>query len=180
MNEFKYVLGVACGICLFTGPPATAGQDAAGPNIVVMISDDHGAGHGGYDGNPDVRTPHLDSKPVKGAIVAGRFHLHDPIQSFGFSDEEGACSVELPADAQHLKLFARTEGYGLVDHSVSLKDHSNGEAVRIRLRPAASISGRLVDEHGKPASGCGPIRSSSSREADPCKKPSRRQSGSAA
>src|SRR6056297_909195 len=73
-------------------------------------------------------------KPVKGAIVAGRFHLHDPIQSFGFSDEEGACSVELPEDAQYLKLFARTEGYGLVDHSVSLKDHSNGEAVRIRLR----------------------------------------------
>ena len=100
-----------------------------------------------------VRVVDSAGTPVKGAIIAGRLRLHDPIHSLGFSDDEGACSVKLPADAQHLKLFARAEGYGLVDHSVSLKGQSDGESVQVRLRPAASISGRLVDEQGKPAGG---------------------------
>src|SRR6056297_3348171 len=73
MNKLKDMLWAACGICLFISPPAAEGQDVAGPNIVVMISDDHGFGHGGYDGNPDVRTPHLDELASQGMRFKAAF-----------------------------------------------------------------------------------------------------------
>lgn len=91
--------------------------------------------------------------PLEGAIVAGRFHLDEPIQLFGHTDADGALNAPLPAAAEHLKLYARAEGYGLVDYSVSLDEQPDGEPVQLHLPQAATISGQLLDGQGKPAAG---------------------------
>jgi protocatechuate 3,4-dioxygenase beta subunit len=100
-----------------------------------------------------IRVVDSDGQPVEGAMIAGRFRLHDPIRLFGFSDEQGAGRVKVDADAEHLKLLVRAEGYGLVDHNPALKRVQDGEAITIQLPPAARISGRLLNEQGQPAAG---------------------------
>src|SRR5439155_20472712 len=39
---------------------ANAADPARGPNIVIILADDQGFGDTGYNGHPDLKTPHLD------------------------------------------------------------------------------------------------------------------------
>ena len=50
------------------------------PNIVLVMSDDHGYGDCGYTGHPFVQTPHLDDM-AKSGVVFNRFYASAPVCS---------------------------------------------------------------------------------------------------
>ena len=45
---------------------AAAPQPAAKPNIVLIMADDQGWGDTGYNGHPELKTPHLDKLAASG------------------------------------------------------------------------------------------------------------------
>ncbi|MEM7457614.1 MAG: arylsulfatase [Planctomycetota bacterium] len=45
-----------------------AAQDKQQPNVIVFLADDQGFGDYGFQGNPDLETPHLDSMARNGAL----------------------------------------------------------------------------------------------------------------
>src|ERR1700687_1937038 len=47
--------------------PVLAGEPAQRPNIVVILADDQGWGDLSLNGNPNLRTPHIDSLAKDGA-----------------------------------------------------------------------------------------------------------------
>src|SRR3954447_10414522 len=49
-----------------SGLPAPAAETPRKPNIVVVVADDMGWRDTGYNGNPIVKTPHLDDMAAKG------------------------------------------------------------------------------------------------------------------
>jgi protocatechuate 3,4-dioxygenase beta subunit len=121
--------------------------------LLLLSGGDPRNTHAAESDQLSVRVVDNDGQPVEGAIIAGWFRMHEPIQLFGFSDEQGVGSVKLPANAEHLKLLVRSDGYGLVDRSLSLDHRKDGDTVTIQLPPATRISGRLVDEQGQPVVG---------------------------
>jgi len=50
------------------------------PNIILVMSDDHGYGDCGYTGHPFVQTPHLDAM-AKSGVVFNRFYSSAPVCS---------------------------------------------------------------------------------------------------
>ena len=50
------------------------------PNIVLVMSDDHGYGDCGYTGHPFVQTPHLDEM-AKSGVIFNRFYSSAPVCS---------------------------------------------------------------------------------------------------
>jgi arylsulfatase A-like enzyme len=61
--------GTQSGALAQAGP----GANAARPNIVVLLSDDHRADMLGCMGNPVIRTPHLDAMAEQGALFTNNF-----------------------------------------------------------------------------------------------------------
>lgn len=53
---------------MFVGLHKTWGQHEIKPNIVIFLSDDHGAEDAGWSGNPDLNTPVLDQLAREGMI----------------------------------------------------------------------------------------------------------------
>ncbi len=64
------LLGVAlaASLCLGSAKPARAGSAARPPNIVLIISDDHGWRDYGFMGHPHVKTPNLDKLAAQGLL----------------------------------------------------------------------------------------------------------------
>ncbi len=57
-----------------TGLPADAQKaDTASPNVILIMSDDQGWGDVGFNGHPDLKTPHLDAMAANG-ITFERFY----------------------------------------------------------------------------------------------------------
>jgi hypothetical protein len=50
------------------------------PNIILVMSDDHGYGDCGFTGHPFVQTPHLDNM-AKSGVVFNRFYSSAPVCS---------------------------------------------------------------------------------------------------
>lgn len=67
----------------FAGPDnqsLTADNKSNRPNIVLVMSDDHGYGDCGFTGHPFVKTPNLDAMARSG-IVLNQFHAAAPVCS---------------------------------------------------------------------------------------------------
>jgi len=58
--------------------PATAQEEAAPPNIVVILSDDQGWTDYGFMGHPDIQTPHLD-RLAANSLLFERGYVAAPI-----------------------------------------------------------------------------------------------------
>lgn len=78
-------------VLLALAPPWVVAEPPARPNVVLILSDDQGWGDLGLHGNPDLRTPHLDSlgtggarferffvqpvcSPTRAELLTGRYH----------------------------------------------------------------------------------------------------------
>lgn len=59
-------------LSFFVCAPASAAQDSAQRNIVLIVADDHGCDTGAY-GNADVKTPHLDALAAQGSLFTHAF-----------------------------------------------------------------------------------------------------------
>lgn len=59
---------------------AAGAQPARRPNVVLILTDNHGAWTLGCYGNPDVRTPHIDRLAAEGVLFE-RAHSNNPVCS---------------------------------------------------------------------------------------------------
>lgn len=74
-----FVLVATC--CLAFGQRAiAAGEDQGPPNVILLMSDDQGWGDVGFNGHPDLKTPHLDAMAA-GGIRFDRFYSASPLCS---------------------------------------------------------------------------------------------------
>ncbi|MFC4991622.1 sulfatase-like hydrolase/transferase [Rubritalea tangerina] len=71
------IQSLACSALLI---PLTTAADSAPPHIILIMSDDQGWGDVAYNGNPIVKTPHLDKMANEG-IRLDRFYAATPVCS---------------------------------------------------------------------------------------------------
>ncbi len=71
--NFRPILSAACALI-------AAITEAAPPNIILIMSDDQGWGDVGFNGHPDLKTPHLDAMAANGAKFT-RFYAASPLCS---------------------------------------------------------------------------------------------------
>lgn len=64
-------------ILLFLTPQASGQTKPRGPNIILLMGDDHGWEETGYNGHPQVKTPVLDEMAAKG-LRLDRFYAAHP------------------------------------------------------------------------------------------------------
>ena len=114
------ILGVTTDLPLLSGLAAAATAEAKNPNIVFVFADQMRAQATGYAGNPDVKTPHLDSLawesvvfrnavstcpvccPYRASLLTGQYPLTHGIFVNG---------PRLPADAVTLAEAVKDAGY---------------------------------------------------------------------
>ena len=60
-------------IILYVSILITACQNELPPNIILIMADDQGWGDVGYNGHPNLKTPHLDAMAQNGAVF-NRFY----------------------------------------------------------------------------------------------------------
>ncbi len=70
-----HLLGMTLGVaCVLAGNRAFAIEPSTRPNVVIFLADDQGWGDLGINGNPNVRTPNIDSLAREGAVL-DRFYV---------------------------------------------------------------------------------------------------------
>jgi arylsulfatase A-like enzyme len=57
-------------LCLLLTRPVAAAADSARPNVILIMTDDQGIGDFGSQGNPVIRTPHLDAMARRSASMS--------------------------------------------------------------------------------------------------------------
>jgi arylsulfatase A-like enzyme len=55
-----------CAACLTVAAPAAGAAEPRKPNVLIFLSDDVGYGEFGFQGNPEIPTPHIDSIATNG------------------------------------------------------------------------------------------------------------------
>ena len=66
MTRFGFVV---CALLLVAGLGFSQAQDhAPRPNVVLIMTDNHGAWSLGCYGNPDIKTPHIDRLAAEGTL----------------------------------------------------------------------------------------------------------------
>src|SRR5262245_27178802 len=113
----RLTIWAALAALLGAGPPAAP---AAGPNILLILSDDHSAPHLGCYGTKDIKTPNLDKfaaegmrfdrayvacpqcVPSRAAIMTGRSPVAIQMTRF---------TAALPADVKVFPELLRAKGY---------------------------------------------------------------------
>ena len=85
-----YATLLAVLLCLLAIPSVARGAETSGgdrpPNVIMIMSDDQGWGDVGFNGNTEIKTPHLDAMAANG-IKFDRFHAASPI----CSPSRGSC-----------------------------------------------------------------------------------------
>ena len=102
---------------LFAAAPfAAAAAQGQPPNVVVFLADDAGWGDYSVNGNPDVRTPHIDSlardgvslkwffvqpvcAPTRAELLTGRYHPRSGVRGVSTGQERMALGEKTLADA---------------------------------------------------------------------------------
>ena len=74
-NKFFYSLVAVCLVLLALTNGARA-QGNAKPNIIFILADDLGYHDLGFQGSPDIRTPHLDALAKQGARMTSGYVSH--------------------------------------------------------------------------------------------------------
>lgn len=82
-RDFAGLLAFFLVLCAGNGPRKALGQRAdvpppKGPNLVILIGDDHGGGTLGIDGDPRRATPHLDAL-ARGGVRFERAYCNAPV-----------------------------------------------------------------------------------------------------
>ncbi len=67
-------------LLLGISPFMTMAAEAQSPNVIMIMSDDQGWGDVGFNGNKDIKTPHLDAMAANGAKF-DRFYAASPLCS---------------------------------------------------------------------------------------------------
>jgi arylsulfatase A-like enzyme len=110
------------------GPFGLAHQTPdARPNVIVIVTDDHGYADVGFHGCQDVPTPHLDAlakagaictdgyvtcpvcSPSRAALLTGRYQ-----QRWGFDDNSWSTKTGLAVEAKTVADFLKEAGYATV------------------------------------------------------------------
>ena len=66
MNRREFLLGSACCVTGLLSSRVRASSSARRPNVVFILTDNHGAWTLGCYGNPDIKTPHIDRLAQEG------------------------------------------------------------------------------------------------------------------
>jgi len=69
------VLGIGSGACHAPDTGVVAREHPAGPNVILIVTDDQGWGDFGFQGNPLIHTPHLDAMAARSAQLS-TFYVH--------------------------------------------------------------------------------------------------------
>ena len=104
----------ASATCLAAGPPRPR-------HIILVMADDQGWGQTGYNGHPDLKTPHMDAmakaglrmnrfyaggptcSPTRAAVLTGRTHVRTGVLEHGYALRR--------SERYHLAAVARSAGY---------------------------------------------------------------------
>jgi len=118
---------------------ADAGTIRPRPNIVLIVSDDHGADALGCYGNPVVRTPHLDALAADGTLFTQAFCTAP------------SCSPSRSAllTGQHNH---RNGAYGLAHQEHHFQSFDNIKSLPVRLATAGYRTARVGKFHVAPES----------------------------
>ena len=68
--RFAFCLLFGCVLAFVSPPPPSGRAEARGPNIVLIVSDDHGWRDYGFMGHPHIRTPRLDRLAAQSLVFA--------------------------------------------------------------------------------------------------------------
>lgn len=97
------------------------------PNIIVILTDDHGYADVGFHGCQDIPTPHLDSlatggmicsdgyvtcpvcSPSRAGLLTGRYQ-----QRWGFDDNSWSTKTGLAVEAKTIADFLKDAGYSTI------------------------------------------------------------------
>ncbi|HUQ68602.1 MAG TPA: sulfatase-like hydrolase/transferase [Planctomycetaceae bacterium] len=108
----------------FTARAAYAVERTGRPNIIVILTDDHGYADVGFHGCQDIPTPHLDAlakagaictdgyvtcpvcSPTRAGLLTGRYQ-----QRWGFDDNSWSAKTGLSVDAKTVADFLQSAGY---------------------------------------------------------------------
>ena len=125
MNRWLAIVGLAAGISLAAQPALAA--EAKRPNILIILSDDHGYADVGFHGCGDIPTPNLDSlaktgvrfsngyvsgpycSPTRAGLLTGRYQ-----QRFGHEFNPGGTASEdvgLPLSESTIADHLKSAGY---------------------------------------------------------------------
>ena len=116
MLRLPRVLAVAAFALLALAPLTGAAAERRRPNVVVFLADDAGRGDYGVNGNPDVRTPHVDSlardgvslkwffvqpvcAPTRAELLTGRYHPRSGVRGVSTGQERMDLGEKTLADA---------------------------------------------------------------------------------
>jgi len=69
---------LVAGLTILFGASAPAGTAAAGPNLLIVVGDDHGGGTLGIEGDPRQATPRLDALARRGVLFE-RAYCNSPL-----------------------------------------------------------------------------------------------------
>jgi arylsulfatase A-like enzyme len=100
-------------------------QQAAQPNIIVVVADDLGFADVGFNGAKDIKTPHIDRlaasgvrfesfyvqhmcTPTRAALMTGRYPMRFGMQTFVITPGQ---SYGLPTDERTIAEALRAAGY---------------------------------------------------------------------
>jgi arylsulfatase A-like enzyme len=77
MSTLK-ICGLLAGLCagVVSLPQTVAGTTAEPPNVVLVMADDQGWGDTGYNGHPQLKTPHLDAMAAAGLRLDRFYTAH--------------------------------------------------------------------------------------------------------
>lgn len=117
MRRLPRVLAAASACGLFAIVPFTGtAAERQRPNVVIFLADDAGWGDYSVSGNPDVRTPHVDSlardgvslkwffvqpvcAPTRAELLTGRYHPRSGVRGVSTGQERMALGEKTLADA---------------------------------------------------------------------------------
>lgn len=115
---------ISCVTLFVTWDLAAAPNRADRPNIIVILTDDHGYADVGFHGCQDIPTPHLDAL-AKGGVICTDGYVTCPVcsptraglltgiyqQRFGFDDNSWSTKTGLAVEAKTFANYLKDSGY---------------------------------------------------------------------